>query len=338
MINIDELPIGLQTAIKQSDTNPLQLLADATAAILPEHIGKTRRTRHGMLHAFINYCYPQQEYTHSILVAQNKEKFVMSRFALGLGGSGRVKLGIDAHSASPVAIKIYSDADPLEIAQIIQNLKQDDCYINHIHTDGKDYIITKFAPGDNLLDVLFHYEDQKSMKKHISFADQLELAISAVEEINKRHQKGLIICDIKPNNFIAYHNKCTIIDLDHLHRAGEKSGSKALVTHGYIALEYFSNGFNHTQQTDIYALGATLMDIFSPFDCTKKTTQTNLAENALEYRDNPPHHNSIERKIWEVCCEMVSPHSKTRPTSMEVLKRLQDIRMSYQQKNYKYKN
>jgi eukaryotic-like serine/threonine-protein kinase len=188
---------------------------------------------------------------------------------LGTGGMGEVYRAYDSVLNRYVALKILYTDNPdairrfLEEARIQAGIEHENiCKVYEAgQIEGKNFIAMQLIRGRTLVDASADW----------SFAQKMEVMKTITEALQAAHKKGLIHRDIKPSNIMVEKNesgelKPYILDFG-LARGVETPGltmtGMILGTPPYMAPEQVRSDRNRMDaRTDVYALGATLYEIF----------------------------------------------------------------------------
>jgi serine/threonine protein kinase len=188
---------------------------------------------------------------------------------LGTGGMGEVYRAYDSVLNRYVALKILYTDNPdairrfLEEARIQAGIEHENiCNVYEAgQIEGKNFIAMQLIKGKTLVEASTDW----------TFAQKMEVMKTITEALQAAHKKGLIHRDIKPSNIMVEKNetgelKPYILDFG-LARGVETPGltmtGMILGTPPYMAPEQVRSDRNRMDaRTDVYALGATLYEIF----------------------------------------------------------------------------
>jgi eukaryotic-like serine/threonine-protein kinase len=188
---------------------------------------------------------------------------------LGTGGMGEVYRAYDSVLNRYVALKILYTDNPdairrfLEEARIQAGIEHENiCKVYEAgQIEGKNFIAMQLIKGKTLVEASIDW----------GFAQKLEVMKRITEALQAAHKKGLIHRDIKPSNIMVEQNesdelKPYILDFG-LARGVETPGltmtGMILGTPPYMAPEQVRSDRNRMDaRTDVYALGATLYEVF----------------------------------------------------------------------------
>lgn len=153
---------------------------------------------------------------HSVINV-NHGAFALQAGCIGEGGWSRVKKAIDS-TGRVYAIKIYRMMD----SSIEENTKRSNQINREILTlqtlkrfggvrtrsfgsSQKTYIVTRYMPGKELHDYLYH--GQRLYKRQLDGHTKILLALKAAQSLFAIHQRGVVHCDVKVENFKAHFSK-----------------------------------------------------------------------------------------------------------------------------------
>lgn len=188
---------------------------------------------------------------------------------LGTGGMGEVYRAYDSVLNRYVALKILYTDNPdairrfLEEARIQAGIEHENiCKVYEAgQIEGKNFIAMQLIKGKTLVDASADW----------TFPQKMEVMKTITEALQTAHKKGLIHRDIKPSNIMVEKNesgelKPYILDFG-LARGIETPGltmtGMILGTPPYMAPEQVRSDRNRMDaRTDVYALGATLYEVF----------------------------------------------------------------------------
>src|SRR5581483_4855622 len=194
-------------------------------------------------------------------ILQNRYQIIR---LLGQGGMGAVYLAHDARLNQTVALKenIGGDAHQFQQeAQILARLRHPNLprVIDHfIEPNGAQYLVMDYIEGDDLESL----RQSRGALPEAQVRGWLGQILDAVEYL---HRQGIIHRDIKPENIkITPQGQAVLVDFGiakiyqpgQFTRTGQKFGSP-----GFASPEHYHGGTN--QQSDIYALGATLYAVLT---------------------------------------------------------------------------
>lgn len=119
-------------------------------------------------------------------------------------------------------------------------------------TPDEFVVICDFIPGDSLAEVM-------GARKCLEASEAVRVVLELCEAVEELHRRGVVHCDIAPQNVLLAADGAHLIDLDIARMVGTAPSSEApaLGTHGFAAPEQY--GFAPVdERTDIYALARLL--------------------------------------------------------------------------------
>lgn len=189
---------------------------------------------------------------------------------LGAGGMGIVVQATDTRLHREVAIKLLADnlaADETSRERFLREARAaaslSDPHIVQVHDvdeqDGRPYLVMELVDGPSLGDVL---ATQGPFDPH----DVMEVAADALAGIANAHGRDLLHRDIKPGNLLRAPNgliKVTDFGVAHAGDGPQLTRTGMVIgTAPYLAPERAA-GAQATVRTDLYALGATLVELLT---------------------------------------------------------------------------
>jgi serine/threonine-protein kinase len=183
---------------------------------------------------------------------------------LGQGGMGEVYRADDLKLAQPVALKFLPpevDRDPARLTQLHNEVRMarqvshpNVCRVYDIdEVDGHTFLSMEFVDGEELGSLLRRI-GRFSVERSLELARQICAGLAAA------HERGVIHRDLKPANvMIDGTGRVRLTDFGLAGAAGEsiRAGTPA-----YMAPEQLAGG-EVTAQSDIYALGLVLYELFT---------------------------------------------------------------------------
>lgn len=190
---------------------------------------------------------------------------------LGRGGMGVVYKALDPYIERTLAIKTIKIDSASEVkdlerwkkrflreAKLAGRLSHKN--IITIHDVGEDsglfYIAMEYVPGQSLRAML-------ESRKRLPFEEVLRLMGQICNAISYAHKKGVIHCDIKPDNILLDENENIIIADFGIARTSTSGGTQTvglMVTPSYAAPERL-NGKQPNAASDIFSMGAMLYEM-----------------------------------------------------------------------------
>jgi hypothetical protein len=241
---------------------------------------------------------------------------------LGAGGMGEVYRATDLRLGQPVALKFLPEetaSDPKTLARFHTEVRiarqvahPNVCRVYDIgEVEGLPYISMEYVDGEDLHSLLRRIGRLPS-DKALDIARRLCAGLAAA------HDKGVLHRDLKPANImIDGRGHVLITDFGLAGIMGQIEGVEARNgTPGYMAPEQLS-GTEVSAQSDIYALGVVLYEMFTgkrPFNASTRAELIQLAEEG-----KPPAPRSIVKDIDPavegVILRCLSPDPRNRPSS-----------------------
>lgn len=214
---------------------------------------------------------------------------VVLKQRLGEGGMGRVYLGQHTRLGLPVAVKILKEPSPqhlqlfLREARLTARLEHPNLVrVYDVNTDrlsGIHYLVMEYVEGGSVYEV--HCRALKR-KRFVSRAKVVEIVLHAAQALGEAHRQGIVHRDMKPDNILIRRSdgriKVTDLGLAVLQRPEdvERPPTEAVGTVGFAAPEMLL-GQAVGPAADIYALGATLYELFTGLLPHGKGTNTQYA-------------------------------------------------------------
>jgi hypothetical protein len=241
---------------------------------------------------------------------------------LGRGGMGEVFRADDLTLGQPVALKFLPasvDRDPARLARFVEEVRTarqvshpNVCRVHDIgECDGRHFLSMEYIDGEDLASLLRRIGRLPS-DKAVDIARQLCAGLAAA------HDKGVLHRDLKPANvMLDGRGKVRLTDFGLAQSEAAGPGETGLAgTPAYMAPEQFS-GQPATVQSDIYALGLVLYEIFSG----KRAFDASLISELRRQHEesNPPSLTSAVRDldpaIERVTLRCLDKNPANRPAS-----------------------
>mgnify|MGYP001546739383 CR=1 FL=1 len=238
----------------------------------------------------------------------------------GFGVTMKAVQYIDGNSLGAVAVKFPVEKDEFDgdfrvfIEEAIglrrvshQNIaKLFDAFIE----EGTPYIVMEFVEGDLLSG--FYYKEMK-------LAQKLEIGAQISHAVSSLHAKGILHCDLKPDNILMQYNwyddeifptfvKIIDFGLSVLWKHREKWMLRGAGTPGYSAPEQFL-GYP-SPQSDVFSVGVIMYELLAgdiPYNPDLSFCINDFLECSI-----PPLPESIPLEIKRVIYEAIEPDVKKR--------------------------
>lgn len=241
---------------------------------------------------------------------------------LGAGGMGEVYRATDLRLGQPVALKFLPEetaSDPKTLARFHTEVRiarqvahPNVCRVYDIgEVEGLPYISMEYVDGEDLHSLLRRIGRLPS-DKALDIARRLCAGLAAA------HDKGVLHRDLKPANImIDGRGHVLITDFGLAGIMGQIEGVEARNgTPGYMAPEQLS-GTEVSSQSDIYALGVVLYEMFTGKRPFNASTRAELIQLAEEGKPPTPHSivKDIDPAVESVILRCLSPDPRNRPSS-----------------------
>ncbi len=193
--------------------------------------------------------------------------------ALGSGGMGDVYSAHDERLNRDVAIKVINER-PYQRNDLKQRFLKEARAIAALshpnilsifdigETDGQTYAVMELLSGQSLRDLL-------TLSIRLPWSRVLELGAAIADGLASAHARGIVHCDLKPDNiYVLEDGRVKILDFGLARNTLEEQGSEGSEgTLAYMSPEQLSNE-SITYQTDLFSLGTMLYEMLtgvSPF-------------------------------------------------------------------------
>ncbi|MDI1431688.1 serine/threonine-protein kinase [Polyangium sorediatum] len=185
----------------------------------------------------------------------------------GTGGMAEVHRAMDRQNATPVALKLVSDASPVDDARFdreIEALGSLDHpgivrYLGHgTLANGTRYLVMEWLEGEELARTL--------ARGRLSVEDTIALARKVAEALASAHEKLIVHRDLKPENIFlvgARPDQPKLLDfgIAKLGRHTRITGTDSIVgTPGFMAPEQVRGEAEVDARADVFALGCVLFE------------------------------------------------------------------------------
>jgi serine/threonine protein kinase len=202
---------------------------------------------------------------------------------LGQGGMARVYLALDVRLNRQVAIKVIDAPLDLDSAytQRFEREAQAVARLEHPHIvrlyrygeiDGLPYMVMQYIPGSNLRALLATY---RKAGKAIEPREASRIVAEVCAALDFAHQRGVIHRDVKPSNILLdRQGRVFLADFGLARLADVRTLGEIFGSPYYMAPEQAISSAATVSQTDLYALGVILYEMFTgrvPFDAESAT-------------------------------------------------------------------
>lgn len=222
------------------------------------------------------------------------------------GGQGAVYEGID-ESGQIFAIKEMLDkfTDPKERVEAIERFNEEAELLqrlshkripkiySHFTDEGRHYLTMDFIRGKDLEQIV-EQQVKLSEAKAIEYADQI------CDVLDYLHGRGLVYRDMKPSNVMieTATDSVKLVDFGITKLFKPTERGTQIGTPGYAPPEQYQG--LATQQSDIYALGATLHHMLTGRDPTEQMPFSFPRADSIDPRISKPVADALEKALQKV--------------------------------------
>ena len=220
---------------------------------------------------------------------------------LGKGGYGQVWLAFDENHHRDVALKLFTNGDPLTFAtrEAIALTALEGPHILRVLNADKyqdvPYVATEVAPGGSTQDHIGEYGVRPDLA--------IQWIRHALVGLTVCHTRGLLHRDVKPANvFLATDDHALLGDFGVADNLDDKGRALPAGTPWYRPPETWTEGFQ-TVRSDVYSAGLSLYVLLTGFTPFERATEADVRAAVLEQRqprvrDLSPHiPGVIQRRI-----------------------------------------
>ena len=239
---------------------------------------------------------------------------------LGRGGMGEVYRAEDLQLGQPVALKFLTSAWPdgrardrlrTEVRLARQIAHPNVCRVYDIgESQGDLYLSMEYVDGEDLAALLTRI-GRVGFDKALDIAHKLAIGLAAA------HARGVLHRDLKPRNImIDSRGEVRIMDFGLATRVTDRPDDLGAGTPSYMAPEQLA-GREPTRQSDIYALGLVLYEVFTGH----RPADVSDARELLRVRESEPplppttHVPDLEPAIERVILQCLEADPRMRPAS-----------------------
>ena len=244
---------------------------------------------------------------------------------LGRGGMGEVYRADDLKLGQPVALKflprdVERDPERLErfLTEVRMSLKvthPNVCRVFDIaQADGRHFLSMEYVDGEDLASLLRRIGRLPEDKA-------VEIARQLCAGLQEAHDEGVLHRDLKPHNvMLDGRGRAKITDFGLAGATEGIVGAEARAgTPAYMAPEQLTGGAL-TKQTDIYALGLVLYELFTGKRAFETRNLNDPASLTTSTPTNPTAHVSgLDAVIERAILRCLDPDPARRPTSASAL-------------------
>lgn len=297
---------------------------------------------------------------HPIFIGDNGEMIAMIRqinkhtnqldsIKLGEGGFAAVYIGMDIDTGKFVAMK------PLEVSpskRVDQeaidaektNVTELGRAVSTLDNNGITWIIDELAFGVDFIDRKKHLEQESDPAKQQAIElEKFDMAIDLLKQIRWLHQEirdengqvvkpSYIHRDIKGNNAIwdPINRRARLIDFGSARKTDDADEEGYMTTPFYTAPETLDEE-GYSKESDVYALGVTLLQLFIKKDITQGVDPKAWVANLMMKPSLiAKHFNSFmdeKSPLHQLIKKMIDPNPDNRISLDDALKKLQALRM-----------
>lgn len=195
---------------------------------------------------------------------------------LGTGATGAVYLAHDPDLDRDVAIKVLAEdlgGSPAAAQRFAEEARAASG-LDHPHVvtvfetgrtdEGRFYIVMAYHEGETLR--------QRLERGSLALEEALPIAVAVCDGLAAAHARGVVHCDIKPENILLTARGAKIVDFGIARAAGRQGAGGGFGTAAYMSPEQ-TRGEAVDPRTDIWSLGVVLHEMLSgtrPFQASRR--------------------------------------------------------------------
>lgn len=295
---------------------------------------------------------------HTVVIGDKDEVIALyDDKPVGRGAFGQVYVGVSCDTGKFHAVKLqeilYDNSHQfIDVKHEVKVLSDFDRLVDNLALEEQFSVRTAvsqpFLFGKTFFDTLYNTDDENAICKHkIPLLEKLNMAVTALEEVQKMHQKGWLHLDLKLLNIMwdPIKQKASLIDFG---TSRKMNRNKTFVgglagTEMYLAPEYVKDiqgdDTTYTINGETYALGMMLTQLFSEqvfkkspraFTVHYITTQNTkgippLVEQMASDLFDKKQKNSTLKQVAKLLRGMLDLNAKKRPELKTVLKSLKKL-------------
>ncbi|HZN20793.1 MAG TPA: tetratricopeptide repeat protein [Micromonosporaceae bacterium] len=145
-------------------------------------------------------------------------------------------------------------------------------FVSHPHLPTgtvRSYIVMEYVGGSSLREIMRRHRGSDGRREHLPLDQVIGYGLELLPALAYLHERGLLYCDVKPDNIIHVGNRIKIIDLGAVRPIGD-AYSAMYGTPGYQAPELERAGAS--VQSDLYTVGRMLAEMSLDFQGRFATT------------------------------------------------------------------
>ncbi|RJL34037.1 serine/threonine-protein kinase [Bailinhaonella thermotolerans] len=166
----------------------------------------------------------------------------------------------DAHAAAAAERATLAEIEHPNIVKIYN-------FVRHPDPGGattSGYIVMEYVGGQSLKDVLKRRREQEGPDAALPLGQAIAYALEVLRAFGHLHARGLVYCDLKPDNVIQSEEQLKLIDMGAVLRLKDVTHETPIFgTVGYQAPEIAADG--PSVCSDLYTVGRTLAVLSFPF-------------------------------------------------------------------------
>lgn len=268
------------------------------------------------------------------LIGTKVGRYVLVRL-LGKGAMGSVFLGLHPVIKSRVAIKILNTSSE-ENPEVFRRFVREAQAVNEIGhpniikimdldtlEDGRPYILMEYMEGQTL-------RHRMTSKSGMSASEVREILCQVLDALEAAHQSGFVHRDLKPENiYVTNRGQVKLLDFGIAKLTDDTSSATATQTGALLGTPLYlspeqarGDSAQITPQTDLYAFGIVLYEIYTgglPFDASNVV---NLIVAHLQQEPVPPRRRNprITQTLETLILKCLRKNHADRPQSAALLR------------------
>lgn len=177
---------------------------------------------------------------------------------LGEGAFGSIYLVYDRETKENAAMKIYKELrqfrEEKEIWEMCGEISEAVKILDYFEENETGFLVMEYLPGGTLKEAL------KKNPKVYHVSEALRVLLPVMEALHQMHGKGLVHCDVSPDNIMFDEfGKAILIDFGTV--KSDENHSERVLKEKYAAPEQYANPEKIGPWTDIYAVCAVLYEM-----------------------------------------------------------------------------